>query len=103
MATTQGMLVELLDHVWSTTHRNPTVASGTSFAQVPGTILGKPARVQNPDQDEVPGSRPVAGPQLPIDLAMAAIRRTIALLLVRWRPDGGPGNVLVCYRTGTRL
>jgi hypothetical protein len=30
------------------------VSSGTSFAQVAGAILGKRARGQNPDKDEVP-------------------------------------------------
>jgi hypothetical protein len=45
---------------WSTfglhvigTERFATVSSGTSFAQVAGAILGKRARVQNPDKDEV--------------------------------------------------
>ena len=38
--------------------RSPAVSSGTSFAQVPGAILEKQARVQNPDKDEVPGPRP---------------------------------------------
>jgi hypothetical protein len=42
------------------TQRLATVSSGTSFAQVAGAILGKQARMQNPDKDEVPGSRSCA-------------------------------------------
>jgi hypothetical protein len=34
------------------TERFPTVSSGSSFTQVAGVILGKQARVQNPDKDE---------------------------------------------------
>jgi hypothetical protein len=36
-------------HVWATCHRNPAVASGTSFAQVACAILREPDRVQKPD------------------------------------------------------
>jgi hypothetical protein len=42
----------------SGSQRSPAVSSGRSFAQVAGTILGKQARGQNPDKDEVPGSSP---------------------------------------------
>src|SRR5918994_3065889 len=45
---------------WSTfgphpigTQRFATVSSGASFAQVAGAILGKQARVENSDKDEV--------------------------------------------------
>jgi hypothetical protein len=45
---------------WSTfgphaigTERFATVPSGASFAQVAGALLGKQARLQNPDKDEV--------------------------------------------------
>ena len=45
-----------LVHVWSTRHRTErfaTVSSGTSFAQVACAILGKQARAQIPDKDEI--------------------------------------------------
>jgi hypothetical protein len=34
------------------------VSNGPSLAQVAGAILGKQARVEIPDKDEVPGSSP---------------------------------------------
>ena len=49
---------------WSTfgphpigTERFATVSSGTSFAQVAGAILGKQARVENPDKTAMAGGR----------------------------------------------
>jgi hypothetical protein len=42
----------------SGSQRSPAVSSGRSFAQVVGAILGKQARGQNPDKDEVGGSSP---------------------------------------------
>jgi hypothetical protein len=55
------------------TERSATVSSGTSFAQVTSSILGKRARVQNPDKDEVPGSK----------LLLAELRATSRLDLAR--------------------
>jgi hypothetical protein len=37
--------------------RFATVSSGASFAQVTGAILGKLARVQNPDKTPMAGGR----------------------------------------------
>jgi hypothetical protein len=42
----------------SGSQRSPAVSSSRSFAQVVGAILGKQARGQNPDKDEVGGSSP---------------------------------------------
>jgi hypothetical protein len=49
---------------WSTFGPHPigikrfaTVSSGRSFAQVPGAILGKQARLQNPDKTPMAGVR----------------------------------------------
>jgi hypothetical protein len=70
-----------LVHVWSTCHRNRAVraaSSGASFEQVAGAILGKQARVQNPDKDEVPGSgRPPPGGHHLHGLSLELLKLTV--------------------------
>jgi hypothetical protein len=59
----QAQLAAELTAAWSAfgphaigPERFATVSSGTSLAQVAGTILGKQTEVENPEKHEVPGS-----------------------------------------------
>jgi hypothetical protein len=79
-----------LCQAWSTFGPQPlgaerfaTVARGTSFAQVTGAILGKQARVQNPDKEEGAGSSP-ARPTAPTLTCRNARRSDLSVAPLSW-------------------